>query len=226
MEKPIYKEWWAWLIAVILLIGIITLFTGKNSQNKETNSTSSNKTTFNKEPKKSTKDLIYIDKNIIKAPKGNIEIIKEATGKTTDGKDGIVLMYKITNNSNEALTPKQILSGNQISVYEKNSSSEKPASEFYGVTDFQDLSDYSDSSMAIDDAITNDDDHWDQTKIEPNKSITMSDGKLWKMNNSSDAEVKVTDTIKNVDNDVINKDKNSYKLDTPVEKIDITKWNG
>ena len=80
--------------------------------------------------------------------------------------------------------------------------------------------------MNISDAISNDNDNWDKTKIQPHQSITMSDGKLWKMDNSNDSEIKVTDSINDIDENVINKGKNSYKISSPVEKIDITKWNG
>lgn len=227
MQKPIYKQWWAWLIAIILLIGIISMFTNKDKSTKTTDNSTKSSLSSSNTSKKSPKDLISINKNMIKTPKGSIEVIKEAIGKTTDGKDGVILMYKITNNSNEELTPKQILSGNQISVYEKNAKSDKPAEEFFGATDFQDLSDYSnDSAMNISDAISNDNNNWDKTKIQPHQSITMSDGKLWKMDNSNDSEIKVTDSINDIDENVINKGKNSYKISSPVEKIDITKWNG
>lgn len=227
----IFKQWWFWVLFVIIFLGIIVLFgksTHKNNSSQKSTSKSYTKTATTKTSnnKKTNKDLISFDKNIIKTPKGTIEILKEATGKTTDGKDGIALMYRITNNSDEALTPKQILKGNQISVYENDSKSDKPAENFFGVSDFQDLNDLSDSAMSISDAINKDNDNWDKTKIAPHQSIVMSDGNLEKVDNANNAELKVTDSINNVDGNVINKHKDNYKISNPVEKIDITKWNG
>ncbi|USS85583.1 DUF5067 domain-containing protein [Fructilactobacillus myrtifloralis] len=234
--KVWYRTWWVLILTVLIVIYFIFASVSasqeqaaRDQQNRNTpNLTKEAQKNTDKNPKlqKNNSDLIHIKNNVIVTPKGKIEILKEASGKTTDGKMGVIFMYKITNTSNQALTPKQILADNQINVYEKDSNSEKPAQQTFGTSDFTSMQDFNDANSAIDDAINNDYNNWDKTEIGPHQSVTMSDGQIWKLDDGKTPIIKIGDSINNVDSTKINPHQNQYQLDNSVEKIEITKWNG
>ncbi|USS90834.1 DUF6056 family protein [Fructilactobacillus carniphilus] len=236
VKKVWYKTWWVLLLTILAVLLFVFAAVSANQDQNASDQQNKNTPNLTKEAEKNTeknpklqkknKDLIHFSNNVIMTPKGKIEVLKEASGKTTHGKLGMIFMYKITNNTDQTLTPKQILEDNQINVYEKDSGSEKPAPKIFGTMEFASMQDPDDASNAIDDAINNDYNNWDKTEIAPHQSVTMSDGQIWEINNGKTAVLKVGDSINNVDSSKINSKQNSYEVNNAVEKIDIMKWNG
>lgn len=176
-----------------------------------------------------SENLMHWEDNTVIAPNGTVQVLKEATGDTTDGKSGVIFMYKVTNTSDQSLSPNQIMQEQQITPYQNVNGVER-LGESITPDEFQSISDYSDSSMAITDAIYSDDDNWDKSKIEPSQSAIMSDGEVYKLENSTDSiTLKIQDTIQDEDDSIIDTTNNTYDIptaDSPIETLDITSWNG
>lgn len=104
-KKPVYKRWWFWVLAVIVLIGVVSAASGGSDAPTKTNdaSTSDSKEAEDKTEFKVGETATFDDKSITVTKVQRNYDTGNQFAQPESGKEFVVVSVKIVNNSDSTL---------------------------------------------------------------------------------------------------------------------------